>query len=96
MKGLVVILGGLAPLLRVVPPPDGAALYKAKCAACHGSAGEGIMAPPLQSTTLTQQQITDLLTKGAAARSSPHDQAVSGLTAPQAAAIAAYVRTLKK
>lgn len=96
MNALVVILVGLAPILSAVSPPDGAVLYKSKCAACHGAAGEGIMAPPLQSTTLTQRQITDLLTKGAETRSTPHDKAISGLTPPQATAIATYVGTLKK
>jgi hypothetical protein len=50
----------------------------------------------LQKTTLTQQQITDLLTKGAEGKKAPHSKAVSGLTADQAATIATYVGTLKK
>jgi mono/diheme cytochrome c family protein len=75
---------------------DGAALYKAKCAACHGAAGEGKVGPSLQKTTLSQEQITDLLTKGLEGKKAPHGKAVSGLTADQAAAIATYVGTLKK
>jgi len=50
----------------------------------------------LQKTTLTQAQITDLLTKGAEGKKAPHGKAVSGLTADQAGAIATYVGTLKK
>jgi len=75
---------------------DGAALYKTKCAACHGAAGEGKIGPSLQKTAMTPAQITDLLTKGAEGKKAPHGKAVSGLTADQAAAVAAYVGTLKK
>jgi len=75
---------------------DSAALYKTKCAMCHGPAGEGKVGPSLQKTALTQQQITDLLTKGAEGKKAPHSKAVTGLTADQAAAIATYVGTLKK
>jgi len=76
--------------------PDGAALYKANCARCHGAAGEGVMGPSLQSTALTQQQIVDLLTKAAAGKQPPHGKAASGWTADQIAAVATYVGTLKK
>ena len=75
---------------------DGAALYKTKCAACHGAAGEGKMGPSLQKTTLTAAQVGDLLTKGAATRKAPHAKAMSGLTADQATAVATFVGTLKK
>ena len=75
---------------------DGAALYKSKCAACHGAAGEGKIGPSLQKTALTQAQVADLLTKGAAGKKAPHTKAVSGLTADQAAAVATFVGTLKK
>ncbi len=50
----------------------------------------------LQKTALTQQQITDLLTNGAAGKKAPHTKAMSGLTAAQAGEIATYVGTLKK
>jgi cytochrome c553 len=39
---------------------DGAALYKSKCAHCHGTGGEGkpaMKAPALKGTTLTPDQI---------------------------------------
>jgi mono/diheme cytochrome c family protein len=75
---------------------DGAGLYKAKCAMCHGAAGEGKVGPSLQKTTLDQKQIADLLTNGAAGKKAPHAKAVSGLTAAQAGEVATYVGTLKK
>jgi len=76
--------------------PDGAALYKSNCARCHGAAGEGVMGPSLQTTTLGQQQITDMLSKAVAAKQPPHGTAAAGWTAEQIAAVATYVGTLKK
>jgi mono/diheme cytochrome c family protein len=75
---------------------DGAALYKSKCAACHGAMGEGKIGPSLQTTALNQQQISDLITSGATGKKAPHSKAVAGLSADQAAAIATYIMTLKK
>ena len=46
---------------------DGAALYKSKCAGCHGASGEGkpaIKAPGLKGTSLSDDQITERLVKG--------------------------------
>ena len=85
----------------VAPPiagraPDSAALYKANCAVCHGADGSGNIGPSIRNTTLTEQQLTDLLTRGGENRGGPHTAPMAGLTADQAAAIASYVRTLKK
>jgi len=97
MKRLVVVLAVLALVSSMAwAAEDGAALYKAKCAACHGASGEGKIGPSLQKTALTTAQITDLLTKGADGKKAPHAKAMSGLTADQAAAVATYVGTLKK
>jgi cytochrome c5 len=46
---------------------DGTALYKSKCAACHGASGEGkpaMKAPALRGTPLTADQITEHTMKG--------------------------------
>ncbi len=96
MKRSLMILAAFTLASGLVWAQDGAALYKSKCAACHGAAGEGKIGPSLQKTTMTKQQIDDLLTKGAEGKKAPHSKAVSGLTADQAAAIATYVGTLKK
>jgi len=74
---------------------DGAATYKAKCAACHGPEGQGKMGPALKGTSLTAEQITDLLTKGEDAKKAPHKKALAGLSADDAKAVAEYVKTLK-
>jgi mono/diheme cytochrome c family protein len=74
---------------------DGAAIYKAKCAMCHGPDGAGKSGPALKGTALTPAQIADVLEKGAPGKKAPHGKAVAGITPDQAAAVAAYVKTLK-
>jgi mono/diheme cytochrome c family protein len=74
---------------------DGAAIFKTKCAMCHGAGGEGKSGPALKGTALTAAQITDVLTNGAPGKKAPHGKAVAGVTADQAAAVAAYVKSLK-
>jgi mono/diheme cytochrome c family protein len=74
---------------------DGAATYKAKCAACHGPEGQGKVGPAVKGSALTADQITDLLVKGNDAKKVPHKKAVAGVSAEDAKAIADYVKTLK-
>ena len=77
---------------------DGAALYKSKCAGCHGAAGEGkssIKAPALKGTTLETGQIVQHLTKGEPTSKAPHNKGMAGMTDEQATAIAEYVKSLK-
>lgn len=74
---------------------DGAATYKAKCAACHGPEGQGKVGPAVKGSTLTADQITDLLAKGNDAKKVPHKKAAVGLSAEDAKAVADYVKTLK-
>ena len=77
---------------------DGAALFKQKCAGCHGANGEGkpaIKAPALAGTSLDAGRIVDHLTKGEPDSKPPHNKGMSGLSDDQAKAIADYVKTLK-
>jgi mono/diheme cytochrome c family protein len=74
---------------------DGAATYKAKCAACHGADGQGKVGPAVKGVSLSAEQITDLLTKGEDAKKAPHKKAMAGLSADDAKAVAEYVKTLK-
>jgi mono/diheme cytochrome c family protein len=74
---------------------DGAATYKAKCAACHGADGQGKVGPALKGTSLTADQISDILTKGNDAKKAPHKKPVSGVSADDAKAVAEYVKSLK-
>jgi len=84
--------------LSIMAAEDGAALFKTKCANCHGAGGEGKTAtkmPAVKGTALTADQIVELLTKGTAERRVPHKKPTSGFTADQAKAVADYVKTLK-
>jgi cytochrome c553 len=74
---------------------DGAALYKTKCAACHGAEGRGKIGPAVKGISLSAEQITDLLTKGEEAKKAPHKKAMAALSADDAKAVAEYVKALK-
>ena len=52
-------------------------------------------APAVKGTSLTADQIEDVITKGAAGKKAPHTKPVSGVTEEQAKAVAGYVKTLK-
>jgi len=96
---LIVTLAVAAILALAVPrsafAEDGAALYKSKCAMCHGAEGQGKVGPALKGTSMTEDQIVDLLTKGAAGKKAPHTKPVNGVSDDQAKAIAAFVKGLK-
>ena len=91
MKRYIMILAAFTVLSSLAWAQDGAALYKAKCAGCHGAAGEGKVGPSLQATTLNQQQIAALLTSGASTRKAPHAKGMSTLTPDQVNAISTFV-----
>lgn len=74
---------------------DGGATFKAKCAACHGPEGQGKIGPALKGTSLSEDQISGLLTKGDDAKKPPHKKPMSALSADDAKAVAAFVKTLK-
>jgi mono/diheme cytochrome c family protein len=95
MKRFAMAVALLAMISGVAVAEDGAALYKSKCAMCHGAAGEGKVGPALKGTKLTEAQVADLLTKGEAGKKAPHGKAVAGLTEEQAKAVATFVKGLK-
>ncbi|HKD58994.1 MAG TPA: cytochrome c [Terracidiphilus sp.] len=77
---------------------DGAALFKSKCAGCHGANGEGkpaMKAPPMKETKLSGSDLVQYLTKGEPNHKAPHKKGISGLSEDQAKAIADYISTLK-
>ena len=79
---------------------DGAALYKSKCAMCHGPTGtpsagmakamgiKPVYNPSIQALTIAQITATVKNGKG---KMKP----VAGLTDPQVSAVAAFFKTLK-
>jgi len=77
---------------------DGAALYKKKCAGCHGQQGEGkpaMKAPALKGTALTAEKVVDHITKGEPDSKPPHNKGISGITEEDAKSIADFVKALK-
>ena len=76
---------------------EGAALFKTKCAGCHGAKGEGkpaMKAPAIKGTTLDVNQLVDHLTKGESSSKPPHNKGINGLSESQAKAIAAHVKAM--
>jgi mono/diheme cytochrome c family protein len=77
---------------------DGSALYKSKCAQCHGANGEGkpaLKAPALKGTTKSEDELVTLLSKGDPQRKAPHSKSFPGMDEAQAKALAEYVKSLK-
>jgi len=95
MKRFAMAVALLAMISGVAVAEDGAAIFKTKCAMCHGAAGEGKVGPALKGTKLTEAQVADLLSKGEAGKKAPHGKAVAGLTEEQAKAVATFVKGLK-
>ena len=97
--GIAVLAACLASLPRHSwAAHDGAALYKSKCAGCHGASGEGkpaMKAPALKGTAITTDQIAQHVTKGEASSKPPHNKGISGVQEEQAKAIAEFIKTLK-
>jgi len=73
---------------------DGAAIYKAKCASCHGASGEGKGKNPalkgVDADTIVQQ-----VTKGKPDSKAPHKKPISGVSEAQAKALAEFIQSLK-
>ena len=71
---------------------DGGALYKTKCAGCHGDQGQGkgTMAPKVAGSA----KVETVLTKGGEPKA-PHIKPMASVTPEQAAALASYVKALK-
>jgi mono/diheme cytochrome c family protein len=91
MKRFTIILAALAMMMSTAAfAEDGAALYKAKCVACHGAAGEGKSAPAIKG----RANVFDVLTKGGLAKA-PHAKPFGSVNADQAKAIASFVAGLK-
>lgn len=80
------------------PPMDiqnGALLYSANCAQCHGAGGDGIPGVELKTATFkrapTDQDLAQLLTTGIPGTAMP----ATRLAPPEANALVAYLRTMR-
>src|SRR6266705_668283 len=96
-KILIVLLVVALSAVLALPAfaQDGAATYKTKCAGCHGAEGQGKVGPALKGTSLSADQISDLLTKGNDGKTPPHKKALATLSADDAKAVAEFVKNLK-
>lgn len=72
---------------------DGAALYKAKCAMCHGPDAAG--KPAMKAPALAGKAAADV-TKGVTNAANAKHASVKGLAADDVKAIATYLEGLKK
>ena len=96
--GVLLLALAVIVCLAMIQPAfaqDGAGTFKAKCAGCHGAEGQGKIGPALKGTSLSADQISDLLTKGDDSKKPPHKKPMSTLSADDAKAVAAFVKTLK-
>ncbi len=99
---LVMLVLTIAVALFILIPnlswaEDGAAIYKAKCAMCHGpdAAGKPAMkAPSLISADEKKKSDADLTT--AIAGTAKHPAPVKALAADDVKGVVAYIRSLQK
>jgi mono/diheme cytochrome c family protein len=88
MKRFSIVLAALAMMMSTAAFAfDGAADYKAKCAMCHGAAGEGKVGPKIKGST----KVVDVLTNGGLAKA-PHTKPMAGVTPDQVKAIADFLK----
>ena len=73
---------------------DGAAVFKSKCAGCHGAQGQGKTGPKLAGTSMSEDDIVNVLTKGGQPKA-PHAKPYKGVDESTAKQVAAYVKSLK-
>jgi mono/diheme cytochrome c family protein len=96
MKRTTVFILITSLILLAVPAmaEDGAALFKAKCAACHGPDGTKMAKANLSSAEVQGKADTDLVTF--VGTNAKHNFKTKGLTDDQIKAIVTFLRTLKK
>lgn len=96
MRYGITLLALLAAISITASAQDGAAIYKSKCANCHGveGQGKGTIFPKVAGTAKTESEIVAILTRGGE-KKAPHIKPIAAITAEQATAVATYVKTLK-
>lgn len=93
--GLLILSVTAATAVFAQDQKSGEAVYKGKCAMCHGPNGEGKMGPKLVGTSVSEDDIVLMLSKGKEGKKAPHSKAINGLTDDQIKAVAHYVKSLK-
>ena len=81
---------------------DGASLYKAKCAACHGADATGKPAAKIPSLVsddakkMSDEDLNDAVANGGKAKKPGHTFSQKGLSPDQIKMVIAYIRDLQK
>jgi mono/diheme cytochrome c family protein len=89
-------------LPRVAAADDGASLYKAKCAMCHGADGAGKPAAKIPSLLSDETKkapdatLTDDIANGGAEKKTTHAFQTKGLAPDQIKMIVSYIRDMQK
>jgi mono/diheme cytochrome c family protein len=96
MKRTTVFILITSLILLAVPAmaEDGAALFKAKCAACHGPDGTKLAKANLSSAEVQGKTDADLVTF--IGTNAKHNFKTKGLSDEQIKAVVTFLRTLKK
>jgi mono/diheme cytochrome c family protein len=103
---IIIALFAIAISLPAIAAEDGAALFKTKCAACHGKTGAADT-PIAKAKNIkdlgcseiqkwTDAELTDMIANGGPDKVKGHDFKVKGLTDDQVKALVTFIRTLKK
>ncbi|HLK33075.1 MAG TPA: cytochrome c [Terriglobales bacterium] len=104
---LAILVGTIAVALFIMLPnlswaEDGAALYKAKCAVCHGANGEGKPAAKIPSLVeektqkMSDAELTDFIANGGPNKKPTHAFEKKGVTPEQVKALVAHIREMAK
>lgn len=107
MKLVILIMMIALALFLIVPnlswaADDGAALYKTKCAACHGADLAGKPAAKIPSLVsddarkASDADLTDMIANGGKDKKAMHAFANKGVTPDQVKMVIAYIRDAQK
>lgn len=97
---LIVAVSAMVP--AAFAAEDGAAMFKAKCVACHAANGGG--KPAMKGSNLltdeakkaADDKLVAAIMDGGAAKKAAHAFGKKGVTADQAKALVAHIRSLQK
>jgi mono/diheme cytochrome c family protein len=93
---MIALLAGVPFWLWSQQTPNGADLYKTRCAACHGNKGEGTLAgkiPAIKGTAMTVERLVAFLTTGVGGKT-VHATPIVNINQDEAKAIAEHVKKL--
>ncbi|MBZ5574046.1 MAG: cytochrome c [Acidobacteriia bacterium] len=107
MTKLAILVVMIAVALFILVPSlswaeDGAAIYKTKCAACHGADGAGKPAAKIPSLVSddakkkSDADLTDMIANGGPNKKAMHAFVAKGMTPDQVKAVVAAVRDMQK